>query len=112
MWTSFGFISPHYWTPLFIPINESPHQYLSNELLCALNEDYIKNLGHREVDVLTYPNGAHMTFGASFPRVMFLDVYGFAFMIIVKMNSKPHCTHLLVNERSCQMSLKDMVPPF
>ena len=28
----------------------------------------------REVDVLTYPNGAHMTFGASSPRVRFLDV--------------------------------------
>jgi hypothetical protein len=27
-----------------------------------------------EVDVLTYPNGAHMTFGASSPRVRFLDV--------------------------------------
>ena len=25
-------------------------------------------------DLLTYPNGAHMTFGASFPRVRFLDV--------------------------------------
>jgi hypothetical protein len=27
-----------------------------------------------EVDVLTYPNVAHMTFGASSPRVRFLDV--------------------------------------
>jgi hypothetical protein len=28
----------------------------------------------REVDVLAYPNGAHMTFGDSSPRVRFLDV--------------------------------------
>jgi hypothetical protein len=27
-----------------------------------------------EVDVLTYRNGAHMMFGASYPRVRFLDV--------------------------------------
>jgi hypothetical protein len=31
----------------------------------------------REVDVLTYPNRAHMTFGASSPRVRFLDVQDF-----------------------------------
>jgi hypothetical protein len=34
----------------------------------------MKKLQPRDVDVLTYPNGAHMTFGASSPRVMFLDV--------------------------------------
>jgi hypothetical protein len=28
----------------------------------------------REVDALTYPNRAHMTFGASSPSVRFLDV--------------------------------------
>jgi hypothetical protein len=28
----------------------------------------------REVDVLTYPNKAHMTFGTSSPKVRFLDV--------------------------------------
>jgi hypothetical protein len=28
----------------------------------------------REVDVPTYPNGAHMTFGVSSPRVRFWDV--------------------------------------
>jgi hypothetical protein len=47
---------------------------LSNELLCALNGDRMQKLRPREVDVLTYPNGAHMTFGASSPRVRFLDV--------------------------------------
>jgi hypothetical protein len=36
----------------------------------------MKKLRTREVNVLTYPNGAHMTFGASSPRVRFLDVYG------------------------------------
>ncbi len=29
-----------------------------------------------EVDVPIYPNGAH-SFGASSPRIRFLDVYGF-----------------------------------
>jgi hypothetical protein len=33
-----------------------------------------KSYDPEEVDVLTYPNGAHMTFGASSPRVRFLDV--------------------------------------
>jgi hypothetical protein len=34
----------------------------------------MQNLQHQEVDVLTYPNGAHMTFGASSPRVGFFYV--------------------------------------
>jgi hypothetical protein len=34
----------------------------------------MKTLRPREVDVLTYRDGAHMTFGASYPRVRFLDV--------------------------------------
>jgi hypothetical protein len=59
---------------LFIPLNEDPHQYLSNELSCALNRDRIQNLRPWVVDVLTYPNTAHMTFGASSPRVRFLYV--------------------------------------
>jgi hypothetical protein len=33
-----------------------------------------KSYDPEEVDVLTYPDGAHMTFGASSPRVRFLDV--------------------------------------
>jgi hypothetical protein len=37
----------------------------------------MQKLRHREVDVPTYLNEAHMTFGASSPRVRFLDVYGF-----------------------------------
>jgi hypothetical protein len=37
----------------------------------------MQKLRPREVDVLAYPNGAHMTFGASSPRVRFLDVYDF-----------------------------------
>jgi hypothetical protein len=51
-----------------------PRIDLSNELSCALNGDRMQKLRPREVDVLTYPNGAHMTFGASSPRVRFLDV--------------------------------------
>jgi hypothetical protein len=34
----------------------------------------MQKLQPREVDVLTYLDNAHMTFGASSPRVRFLDV--------------------------------------
>jgi hypothetical protein len=34
----------------------------------------MQKLQPQEVDVLTYPNRAYMTFGASYPRVRFLDV--------------------------------------
>jgi hypothetical protein len=37
----------------------------------------MQKLRPQEVDVLTYPNGANMNFGASSPRVRFLDVKGF-----------------------------------
>jgi hypothetical protein len=39
-----------------------------------LNKDRMQKLQPHEVDVPTYPNGAHTTFGASSPRVRFLDV--------------------------------------
>jgi hypothetical protein len=38
------------------------------------NEDRMQMLPPREVDVLTYPNRAHMNFGASSPRIRLLDV--------------------------------------
>jgi hypothetical protein len=34
----------------------------------------MQKLQPEEVDVLSYPNGAHMNFGASSPRIRFLDV--------------------------------------
>ena len=37
----------------------------------------MQKLQPQEVDVLTYPNGAHMNFDTSSPSVRFLDVYGF-----------------------------------
>jgi hypothetical protein len=37
----------------------------------------MQKLQAREVNVLTYTNEAHVTFGTSSPRVRFLDVYGF-----------------------------------
>jgi hypothetical protein len=40
-----------------IPLNEYPHQYVSNDLSCTLNEDHMQKLRPREVDVLTYPTG-------------------------------------------------------
>jgi hypothetical protein len=57
-----------------------------------------------EVNLLAYPNEAHMNFGASSPRVMFLDVYGFGFMFIIKRTLEPHCNHLIMNERSRHIS--------
>jgi hypothetical protein len=65
----------------------------------------MKILRPREVDVLTYPNGAHMTFGASSPRVRFLGCLGFlAFPFVVKMPSEPHCNHILANASSRHIS--------
>ena len=46
---------------------------LSSELLSASNVDQMPKLRPREVEPPIYPNGAH-SFGASSPRVRFLDV--------------------------------------
>ena len=54
----------------------SPQIYISDEILCTLNGDRMPKLRPGEVDVPIYPNMAH-SFGASSPRVRFLDVYGF-----------------------------------
>ena len=43
-----------------------------------------------EVDVPIYPNGAH-SFGASSPRVRFLDAYSFPLFLNNKYSFKPHC---------------------
>jgi hypothetical protein len=48
----------------------------------------MQKLRPREVDVLTYPNGAHMTFGASSPRVRFLDVYARELITRIKQKLK------------------------
>jgi hypothetical protein len=64
----------------------------------------MQKLRPREVDVLAYPNGAHMTFGSSSPRVRILMFRVLAFMFIVKMISKPHCNHLLVKEHNRHIS--------
>jgi hypothetical protein len=61
-------------TMLFCLERCRPQIDLSNELLCTLNGDRMQKLRPQEVDVLTYPNGAHMAFGASSPRVRFLDI--------------------------------------
>jgi hypothetical protein len=44
----------------------------------------MKTLRPQEVNVLTYPNEAHMTFGASYPKVRVLDVYGFGIHVYCK----------------------------
>jgi hypothetical protein len=38
------------------------------------NGDHMQKLQPQEVNVITYPNGAHMTFGVSSPTVRFLDL--------------------------------------
>ena len=49
-----------------------PRIDLSNEVWCASNEDIMPKLRPQEVETPIYPNGAHI-FGASYPRVIFLD---------------------------------------
>jgi hypothetical protein len=57
-----------------------------------------------KIDVLTYPNEAHMTFGASSPRVRIFGCLGFVtFQFIVKRPSEPHC-NLLANEHNRHIS--------
>jgi len=50
-----------------------PLIYIYNEVSCTSNRDRMPKLGPQEVDVPIYPNGDH-SFGASSPRVRFLDV--------------------------------------
>ena len=51
----------------------TPRTDISNELLSASNGDQMPKLRPREVETPIYPNGTH-SFGASSPRVRFLDV--------------------------------------
>jgi hypothetical protein len=62
------------WTTIFSINRCIPRIDLSNNVSYVSNGDHMQKLRPREVDVLTYPNRAHMTFGASSPRVRFLDV--------------------------------------
>jgi hypothetical protein len=55
------------------PKSCSPRIDLSNEVWNASNGDRMPKLRPREVDVPTYPNGAH-SLGVSSPRVRSLDV--------------------------------------
>jgi hypothetical protein len=57
-----------------------------------------------EVDVLTYPNVAHMTFGASSPKVSFFMSRALDIHFYCKRPSEPHCTHPLANERNRHIS--------
>ena len=58
----------------------TPRIDLSNELLSVSNGYRMPKLRPREVETPTYPNGAH-SFGASSPRVRFLDVSGFTLFL-------------------------------
>jgi hypothetical protein len=47
--------------------------YLSDEVPSAPNEDHMKNLCPREVDISTTPTRAHTYFGVLYSRVRVLD---------------------------------------
>ena len=53
---------------------------LSNELLSVSNGDQMPKLRPQEVETPIYPNGTHI-FGASSPRVRFLDVSDFTLFL-------------------------------
>jgi hypothetical protein len=55
------------------PKSSIPHIDLSNEVWNGSNGDHMPKLRPQEVDVPTYPNGAH-SLGVSSPRVRSLDV--------------------------------------
>ena len=63
-----GMIEPPKWISSTIPFQRA---------ITRLKRRSYAKVTTPEVDVLTYPNKAHMTFGASSPRVRFLDVYDF-----------------------------------
>ena len=75
---------------MFVDKVSSPWIYISNEVLCASNEDHMPKLWPWEVDLPIYPNRAH-SFGASSLRVRFLGVYGFPLFLNNKYAFKPHC---------------------
>jgi hypothetical protein len=59
---------------IFFANSCSPRIDISNDVSYTPNGYSMPKLRPREIDVPIYPNGAHMTFGASSPRVRFLDV--------------------------------------
>ena len=61
------------WTNFVHIVSCTPWIYLSNELVRASNRYRMPKLRPREVETSIYPNEAH-NFGASSPRVRFLDV--------------------------------------
>ena len=68
------------WTDVFHTKSFIPHKDISNELLSASNGDQIPKLHPREVETPNYPNETH-NFGASSPRVRFLDVSDFTLFL-------------------------------
>ena len=63
---------------------------ISNELFIISNRDRMPKLRPREVETPIYPNGTH-NFGASSPRVRFLDVSVFPLFLNNKWALEPHC---------------------
>jgi hypothetical protein len=73
----------------------------------------MQNLRPQEVDVLAYPNGAHMTFGPSSPRVRFLDVYFFGIHYYCKKFLQSLIVMIFWQMNTVVTSLlRDKPPPF
>jgi hypothetical protein len=54
--------------------NCSPRLHIFNQLLCTSNKDRMQNFHPREFEVSTRHLRANNPFGASSPRVSFLDI--------------------------------------
>ena len=65
------------WTNISHTKSCSPQTDLSNKIFSALNRDWMPKLRPWEVETPIYPNGSH-SFGASSPRVRFLDILDFS----------------------------------
>jgi hypothetical protein len=65
----------------------------------------MQKLRPRQIDVPTYPIGAHMNFDTSFPRVRFFLRLGFSHLcFMLKIPLETHCNQLLANEHSRHIS--------
>ena len=73
----------------------------------------MKKLRPQKVDVLTYPNGTHTTFGSSSPRVRFLDVQGFGIHVYYKKFLQSLIVLIFLRISVAVRSLlRDKLPPF
>ena len=76
-----------------------PQIYLSNELLCAPNEDHMQNLHHGKLTYQLPPSGLAKILAFHLPGL------GFFILLMLKIPLEPHCNnHLLANVSSHHIS--------